>query len=299
VGFVTRPHAARTLSVTILDVGQGDAILIETPAGHDILVDGGPGPGVVRALGSALPWHDRSIDIVVVTHPQADHATGLLEVFDRYYVRRVISGPLEGESLVTRGIVDAARREGAAQDVVVANRTIDLGDGITLDVLVPHSPAAPATNANDNALVLRIQWRDVSFLLASDIEAPAERALLASGVPLGSTVLKVAHHGSATSSTRAFLDVVQPRTSPSFPPERTIASDTRIRTSPPGSRRTEPCIPPPATARSNCAQMVRACGSRPAAKARRRLCDAAPQAPEHEGQRERAEPQDRPECSGQ
>jgi competence protein ComEC len=210
VGFVARPAATRTLDVTLLDVGQGDAILVETPAGHDILVDGGPGGAVLRALGEELPWRDRSIDIVVVTHPQADHASGLLGVLDRYDVRRVITGPHDADSLVAHALTAAVRDEGLAYDVATASTTIDLGDGVTLEVLAPL-PDAPATaDPNNDALVLRLSWGDVSFLLASDIEAETERALIASGVDLHATVLKVAHHGSATSTTRAFLDAVQP-----------------------------------------------------------------------------------------
>ncbi|MEX2227133.1 MAG: DNA internalization-related competence protein ComEC/Rec2 [Dehalococcoidia bacterium] len=210
VGFIARPGSPDTLSVTVLDVGQGDAILIETPAGHDILVDGGPGAAVVRALGEELPWHDRSIDIVVVTHAQADHATGLLDVFDRYDVRRVITGADDQDSLVARAITDAIHDERAIHDVVTGGTTIDLGDGVLLEVLSPAVDGDTSGSANDRALVLRIAWGEVSFLLASDIEAATERGLVASGAPLGSTVLKVAHHGSATSTTREFLDAVRP-----------------------------------------------------------------------------------------
>jgi competence protein ComEC len=209
-GFIALPQPQHALDVTMLDVGQGDAILIETPSGQDILVDGGPGAAITRELGDESPWNDRSIDLVVVTHPQADHAMGLLDVLDRYDVHRVIASPHDGDSLVARALVDAARDEGATYDRVSAGTTIDLGDGIVLDVLSP-APGAPASgNPNNDALVLRLSWHDVSFLLTSDIEAPTERALVERGAPIRSTVLKVAHHGSATSSTRAFLDAVQP-----------------------------------------------------------------------------------------
>jgi competence protein ComEC len=209
-GFIALPQPRHTLDVTMLDVGQGDAILIETPSGQDILVDGGPGAAVTRELGDEMPWLDRSIDLVVVTHPQADHAMGLLDVLDRYDVGRVIAGPYDGDSFVARALIDAARDEGAAYDRVTAGTTIDLGDGIVLEVLAPAADAPASSNPNNDALVVRLVWRDVSFLLASDIEAPAERALVERGAPLRSTVLKVAHHGSATSSMRSFLDAVQP-----------------------------------------------------------------------------------------
>lgn len=205
-GFIALPAQPARLQVTVLDVGQGDAILIETPSGADILVDGGPGRAVLRGLGDELAWHDRSIDLVVLTHAHADHATGLLDVFRRYEVGAVMAAGPHGDAMLDRGWRRAVGREGA-RTLTPGASTIDLGDGVRLDVL----PTGAATAAeNDGGTVLRLTWGDVSFLFAADIEAPAEAALVASGADLRATVLKVAHHGSATSSTRAFLDAVRP-----------------------------------------------------------------------------------------
>jgi competence protein ComEC len=115
-------------------------------------------------------------------------------------------------SLVAAALNDAIRAEHARYEIATAGTTIDLGDGIRLEVLSPSSDseASANANANDSALVLRLSWRQVSFLLASDIEAKTERGLVASGTALRSTVLKVAHHGSASSTTREFLAAVQP-----------------------------------------------------------------------------------------
>ena len=200
---------ARRLEVTVLDVGQGDAILIETPGGRDVLIDSGPGRAVLRGLGREMAWRDRSIDLVVVTHAQADHATGLLDVLDRYDVRRIVAGPSGDNSLIERTLTRAASGEGAAIERLAAGTSFDLGGGVRLDVLSPPA-AADGASGNDASIVLRLVWRDVSFLLTGDIEANAEKALVESGVDLRATVLKVAHHGSKTSSTTAFLDAVRP-----------------------------------------------------------------------------------------
>jgi competence protein ComEC len=199
----------RRLEVTVLDVGQGDAILIETPGGQDILVDAGPGRAVLRGLGDELSWRDHSIDLVFVTHPQADHANGALDVFDRYDVRGVVTGSRLDDSMIGRALAAAANDEDrAAIQTVNASDSFAFDDGVRIDVL---SPAADTEfTGNDASLVLRVVWRDVSFLLTGDIEAPAERALVESSAEVESTVLKVAHHGSATSSTVAFLDAAQP-----------------------------------------------------------------------------------------
>lgn len=210
VGFVAWPARPTRLEVTVLDVGQGDAILIETPSGANVLVDGGPGRAVLRGLGGELAWHDRRIDVLAMTHPQADHATGLIDVMARYDVRRVIAADGDGGGVVSSAFHDAVASERRPIDEVAAGDAIDLGDGVTIDVLWPPRNVEPTANPNDRALVLRLRWRDVAFLLASDIEAAAERQLLASGVDLRAGVLKVAHHGSATSSGGAFLSAVAP-----------------------------------------------------------------------------------------
>ena len=212
-GFVLWPSPGARLRVTALDIGQGDSILIQTPGGRDILVDGGPGRAVLRGLGDELPWHDRALELVVLTHPQADHLDGLFGVLDRYDVRRVLAGPGVEPSLAYRTWLAATREEGVAIEVAHQGVTFDLGDGVRMEVLGPDDAEAIDPAINNTGAVVRISWRDVSFLLTGDIEAKAEQALLADGIDLRATVLKVGHHGSKTSSTRAFLDAVQPSVS--------------------------------------------------------------------------------------
>jgi competence protein ComEC len=197
------------LEVTVLDVGQGDAILIETPDGSDILVDGGPGGAVLRGLGRELAWHDRSIDLVVLTHVQADHGTGLLDVFERYDVDRALIAAHDDTPLAD-DLRATALDKGADVIAASAGRAFDLGDGVRLEVLWPPPTLPPDTSSNNGGIVLRLSWRDVAFLLTADIEAETEVALVASGADMRATVLKVAHHGSNTSTTAAFLDAVAP-----------------------------------------------------------------------------------------
>ncbi|MHB8514817.1 MAG: DNA internalization-related competence protein ComEC/Rec2 [Dehalococcoidia bacterium] len=213
VGAMLWPSPPARLRVTVLDVGQGDAILVRTPDGRDVLIDGGPGRAVLRGLGDALPWYDRAIELVVLTHPQADHLTGLLDVLDRYDVRRVLAGPGVQRSAAYRAWVVAVRHEGAAVETARQGMSIDLGRGARLDVLGPDDIEAADKQLNNTGVVARVSWGNVRFLLTADIEAKAERALIADGADLRADVLKVPHHGSATSSGRAFLDAVRPRLS--------------------------------------------------------------------------------------
>ncbi len=209
-GFALWPSPPERLSVTVLDVGQGDAILIRTPTGQNVLVDGGPGGAVLRGLGDELPWHDRTIDLIVLTHPQRDHATGLIDVLARYDVRRVVAGPGIARGSTYDAWLAAVRDEGLDVETARQGLSLDLGDGVRFEVAGPDAVMAEDRESNNSAAVLRLVWRDVSFLLTGDIEAKAERALLDDGVDVRATVLKVAHHGSATSSSPAFLDAVRP-----------------------------------------------------------------------------------------
>jgi competence protein ComEC len=209
IGAVAWPSGSPRLEVTVIDVGQGDAILVRGPDGQHLLVDGGPGRAVLRGLGAGMAWHDRTIDMIVLTHPDADHLVGLLDVLERYSVRRVLAGePPDTETLGYRMWVEAVADEGVPIESARTGTVYDLGQGATLEVLWTGVDGGPSRN--DESIVLRVEWGDVSFLLTGDIEADAERALVTRGAALESTVLKVPHHGSRTSTTRAFLEAVQP-----------------------------------------------------------------------------------------
>ena len=203
------------LHVTFLDVGQGDAILIETPSGRQVLVDGGPDPRVaLRALGERMPFWDRSIDLVVLTHPQEDHLAGLVGVLERYRVGRVIEPGVENASATyaewRRALAD---RTGETRVVEAAlGQEVVMGDGVSLAVLRPPSALPPWTPnlLNNSSVVLRVTYGEVSFLLTGDIEAASEEDLMAGDATLQATVLKVAHHGSDSSSTEGFVDAVAP-----------------------------------------------------------------------------------------
>ncbi len=201
------------LTVTVMDVGQGDAILIRGPEGHKVLVDGGPsGDAVAEALGRELPFWDRKLHMVILTHPQEDHLMGLLTVLERYDVEQVVAGTATSDSAVFAEWRNAIEEKHIPYHEAVPGEWIDLGRGASLRVLAP--PPDPlggaAADLNNNSLVLRLAWDAVSFLLPGDLEAEGEAALLDAGGDLRSTVLKVAHHGAATSSTDSFLAAVQP-----------------------------------------------------------------------------------------
>ena len=192
------------LTVTFLDVGQGDAILVTTPHGRHVLIDSGPsGIELARELGAVLPHWDRTIDVAILTHPQEDHVGGFPYLLERYHVAAVVDNGKPSNTL-TSSLFRRPRTTGRALRAGTAWQA----DGVRFEVLWPPTDAFEA-NLNDASIVLRISYGERTFLLTGDIEAPAQRALISSGAARAD-VLKVPHHGSKTSDP-AFFSAVSPR----------------------------------------------------------------------------------------
>ena len=197
------------MSVHFFDIGQGDSILIVTPSGRRALIDGGPeADGASQALAGALSG-DRGLDLAVMTHPDADHGRGLLEVLDRYKVGMALSGPAEPDDDIQAQWDQRLRKHNIASAEVWAGYVVSLDDGVELRVLNPP-PGRVSGDSNDNSVVFRLTYGEVSFLLTADIGHSVEERLLREDVELSATVLKVGHHGSKTATSQRFLDAVNP-----------------------------------------------------------------------------------------
>ena len=195
------------LHLHLLDVGQGDAALLVTPSGAQILIDGGPDLSTLSHLDALMPFLDRTIDLLVITHPDADHISALPDVLRRYDVAQVLMTGAEHSS----GRYDALRAEIADSSIPVIHPdpAIDIVIGsVVLDIVWP-TPLYTGSS-NDQSIVLRVLYKEHSILLTGDIEEDAENAILASGANIESDILKVAHHGSRTSSSTGFLLAVDP-----------------------------------------------------------------------------------------
>lgn len=209
---VALPHPG--LTVRVIDVGQGDAALVQC-GGRQMLIDGGPDRSVLAGLGRGMPAFDRDIDVVVLTHPHADHYLGLIGVMERYRVRRLLSSGANSDVAEYAAFLRAAEAEGARPEPLRAGDRIALGDCAMADVLWPVAGAADADDPNEASVVLHVRRADATspsaaVLLTGDATDDVERALLASGVDVAADVLKVGHHGSRSSSTGEFLDAVAP-----------------------------------------------------------------------------------------
>jgi competence protein ComEC len=198
--------------VVFLDVGEGDAIFIQTSNGQKVLVDGGSSPATItNALGRRLPFWDRKLDLVVLTHAHEDHLTGLLEVLQRYQVQQVLEPGYPQTSAMYLQFLQTIQEKRITYRVARAGQRLDLA-GAYLTVLHPGPSFLSSTpsDLNNNSVVLRLVIGKVAILLPGDVDEPAQAAILSRGGELASTVLKVPHHGSRTALTADFLPTVSP-----------------------------------------------------------------------------------------
>ena len=210
--LLTTQEQDRThLTVTFFDVGQGDAIFVETPDGVQLLIDGGPDGGVVKDLAGVMSFFDRTIDMVIGTHQDLDHIAGLIDVFAQYQVEHIVLTEGEGGSGAARRYVADTENEGAELTYARAGQIITLGASTTLHIL---SPSTDTSNwdSNTSSVVVLLQYGDVGFMLTGDAPEGIEEYLVQQyGDALEAEVLKLGHHGSDTSSAPSFLLAVAPR----------------------------------------------------------------------------------------
>src|SRR3989338_9096643 len=205
------------LTVSFLDVGQGDSIFIQAPSGRQVLIDGGPNTGVLRELARVVPWYDRSIDVVIPTHPDADHISGLIDVLARYKVDTIVHSSVEGDTKTFAAFNKAMADEDAREVAAMRGQVVDLGKGARLEVLSPDR-LVPDVDTNDGCVVARLVYGATAFMLPCDAPQSVENYLVAlastslgtSGGSLHANVLKAGHHGSKTSSSALFLGYVAP-----------------------------------------------------------------------------------------
>jgi competence protein ComEC len=199
------------LTVTFLNIGQGDSILIETPDGVQALVDGGPDTTVLSELATSLPWFDRTLDLVLGTHPDKDHIGGLVDVLKRYKVGTIITTENTGETLTASNYRKALRQEGANVVMARAGQVYQLGASTTLVIFSPASDPS-MLESNTASIVAQVRYGSTSVMLTGDAPQSVERYLVSTyGEELRSDVLKLGHHGSKNSSSDEFLTAVNPK----------------------------------------------------------------------------------------
>ena len=198
------------LTISFLDVGQGDAIFIESPTGAQMLIDGGPSGRLGAPLAKVMPWYDRSIDVVIATHPDADHIGGLPLVFERYKVENFIEPGVKGDTGVARELEFREKAEGSIKILARRGQTIDLGGGAKLQILFPDKDVT-TWETNDASIVAKLIYGSTTVMLTGDASEKIEKYLIAiDSAVLDSDILKLGHHGSKTSTSEEFLKAVSP-----------------------------------------------------------------------------------------
>ena len=209
--FVFASDIGGVLTIAFLDVGQGDAIFIEAPNGNQMLVDGGPNSSVLRKLSDVMPFNDHSIDVVVATHPDKDHISGLIDVFKRYDIKTFLYSGVVHNTGEYKTLLNMVAKENVQPTLVRRGMKVILGDGVFVDILFPDRDVS-GVETNLGSIVLKVVYGDTSVMLTGDSPKSIEKYLIPldrSG--LKSDVLKAGHHGSRTSNSESFVGSVNPK----------------------------------------------------------------------------------------
>lgn len=199
---------SKYLEACFLDVGQGDAELFRTTSGQNILVDGGADNNLLPALGQCLPWWDKKIDYIFISHYHDDHYAGLVALLDKYQVKNIITPAEKPDTALYSAWLYALDQRGLQEQTAVTGQKYDFSNGVVLEIL--KADDVISKNVNDDSLVLKISDQQVDFLLMGDLPSEQEKVLLDQNINLNSEILKVAHHGSKYSSYPEFLTAVNP-----------------------------------------------------------------------------------------
>jgi len=204
-------NQVQPLQVNFFDIGRGDSIFIQTPHGYQVLIDGGPTNIILEKLGSVMNFWDKSIDAIVLTHPDHDHIAGLIEVLKKYKVDFVLWNGLLKETGESEEWERLLEKESIESKIIFSGHQIST-PMVTFDVLYPFESleGIKMKNTNNSSVVLHLIFKDTSFLLTGDIENSAEREIIEKNNLKNSDVLKIAHHGSKTSSLEEFIGIINP-----------------------------------------------------------------------------------------
>jgi competence protein ComEC len=208
---IQRETPTPTLTVAFLNIGQGDAIYIESPTGNQIIVDGGPSSAILGELRKVMPFYDRTIDAIVVTNPDKDHYAGFIDVLDRFQVATVIEPGTKSTTDTYKTFSKDVDEEHARELLARRGMKIELGGGAVLEILYPDKDVSDA-KTNDGSVIAKLMYGSTSVMLTGDAPSESEEYLLTlAGTSVDSDILKVGHHGSKTSTSEAFVKNVSPQ----------------------------------------------------------------------------------------
>lgn len=200
------------LEISFLDVGQGDATLVNYLDQYQILIDGGPnGKALMTELAKEMPAMDRTIELVVLTHPDQDHLAGLIDVVERYQVDLFLDNGQVADTDIHRQLLETIERKGIERQMLAEGSKITVGE-MVLRAFNPDELQVADKDRNDHSIVLRLDYGESSFLLMGDAEFSAEKDMMNDLEDLDVDWLKVGHHGSAGATSKEFLVATTPET---------------------------------------------------------------------------------------
>lgn len=204
----TDPVDGQKLKVYFLDVGQGASQLLVTPSGKTMLIDAGNNDKEQVMLDYMKTYHIEKLDVVIGTHPDADHIGGLDKVIDHLPVTAIYMPKVQSNTKTFESLLQSIKNKGLKVKTAKAGLSFDLDDQVHVDMLAPNGTYE---NTNNMSAVVKVTYGHTSFLLTGDAESESEKDMLASGADLHADVLLVGHHGSNSSTTLKFLKQVQPK----------------------------------------------------------------------------------------
>lgn len=198
--------------IYFLDVGQGDSIFIITPENHQILIDGGPDNKVLEELAKVMPFFDKSIDMLILTHPDLDHVGGLVELVKRIKVDNVMLTGIEMDSSTYFEFLKELTSQNVNIIFAEAKNDISFGE-VFFDVLYPFENISGEDfdSVNNTSIAVKIYVADSKILLTGDLEIEGEQMLIDKHIDLSADIYKAGHHGSRSSSSLKFLQMVKPK----------------------------------------------------------------------------------------
>ena len=199
------------LTFAMLNVGQGDALFIESPTGTQILIDGGPPRKILSRLSRVMPLFDKSIDAIIITNPDLDHIGGFLDVLKVYKVGQVYEAGTWNESKTYENLKNKIKEKNIPTSLAKKGMRINLGGGAVLDILFPDRDVSTWTT-NDGSVVAKLSYGETSVMLTGDATSETEKLILGNNPisDLDIDILKIAHHGSRTSTSDIFVEAVSP-----------------------------------------------------------------------------------------
>lgn len=210
VWYAVLAESGDGLKIAFLDVGQGDAIFMQAPNGNQILIDAGPSKQVLRELAKVMPFYDRSIDMIIETHPDSDHIGGVPEILERFKIDYVMESGVDSESAVYGAVEKIIDEKNIKKIQARRGMKINFGEGAYLLILFPDRDVN-GFDSNDASIVAKLIYVDTSFLFTGDSPQKIENYLtFLEKENLDIDVLKVGHHGSKTSSSESFIGYTSP-----------------------------------------------------------------------------------------